>query len=105
MAPSRQLQNWNEEGLAWRIATTFAEHTRKEDWPAIMGTLKAQGCQFTESALRYVELHLKLPTLYPIPFHLFTNTQNTTPTISHAKSPLPVSLHLTHHRSPLPIQS
>lgn len=54
MAPSRQLQNWNEEGLAWRIATAFAEHTRKDDWPAIMGTLKTQGCQFTESALRYV---------------------------------------------------
>lgn len=55
MAPSRQLQNWSEEGLAWRVAMAFADNARKEDWSAAMDTLKAQGWHFTESPLRYVE--------------------------------------------------
>lgn len=54
MAPSRLLQNWNEDGLAWRVAIAFAEQVRKDDWAAVMDALQAQGCQFTESALRYV---------------------------------------------------
>lgn len=52
MAPSRVLQNWNDDGLAWRVATALAATVRKEDWAGVMETLKSQGCNFTEGALR-----------------------------------------------------
>lgn len=56
MAPSRVLQNWNEEGLAWRIARAFADEARKDDWPVVIDSLRAQGYIFSEGALRYVGL-------------------------------------------------
>lgn len=64
MTPSRLLQNWNEEGLAWRVAMAFAENARKNEWAAVMENLQAHGCHFTESALRYVEPELTHTLLY-----------------------------------------
>lgn len=55
MASARNLQNWNEDGLAWRVARAFSEKVRKDEWTDVIESLRAQGYGFSESALRYVE--------------------------------------------------
>lgn len=63
MAPSRVIQNWNEDGLAWRVTMAFSEKVRKDEWSEVIQSLRAQGYSFSESALRYVETKTQVQLL------------------------------------------